>query len=78
MKYTLRLCLLAILTAASGCAMHTGIIQSRHWDLNEAIRETTNEQLLLNLVRLRFDETPYFLQMSSITTNFSTSALRIG
>ena len=74
MKHTIRLCLLAVLTAVSGCGMHTGIIQSRHWDLNEAIRETTNEQLLLNLVRLRFDETPYFLQMSSITTNFSTSA----
>jgi hypothetical protein len=63
---------LAVFTA--GCAMQAGIIQSRHWDLNETIRETTNEQLLLNLVRLRFDETPYFLQLSSITTNFSASA----
>jgi len=63
---------LAVFTA--GCAMQAGIIQSRHWDLNETIRETTNEQLLLNLVRLRFDETPYFLQLSSITTNFSAGA----
>ena len=58
----------------SGCAMQSEIIQSRHWDLNETIQETENEQLLLNLVRLRFDETPYFLQISSITTNFSASA----
>ena len=54
--------------------MQSEIIQSRHWDLNETIRETSNEQLLLNLVRLRYDDTPYFLQLSSITTNFSASA----
>ena len=58
----------------SGCAMQAEIIQQRHWDLNETIRETSNEQLLLNLVRLRFDETPYFLQVASITTNFSAAA----
>ena len=74
MKLLVRLFIVAVLTAAAGCAMQAGIIQSRHWDLNETIRETSNEQLLLNLVRLRFDETPYFLQLSSITTNFSASA----
>ena len=68
----LLLILLPLLTA--GCGMQAEIIQQRHWDLNETIRETSNEQLLLNLVRLRFDETPYFLQVASITTNFSASA----
>ncbi|WP_092857053.1 hypothetical protein [Albimonas pacifica] len=47
------------------------MIQARHWDLNEMLRETTNEQLLLNIVRLRYDETPYFLQIGSITTSFA-------
>ena len=74
MKLAIRLFLVAALTAVTGCAMQAEIIQSRHWDLNETIRETTNEQLLLNIVRLRFDETPYFLQLSSITTNFSAGA----
>ena len=74
MKLVIRLFIIAILTAAAGCGLQAGIIQSRHWDLNETIRDTTNEQLLLNLVRLRFDETPYFLQLSSITTNFSAGA----
>jgi len=63
-----------MLVAATGCAMQSEIIKARHWDLNETIRETGNEQLLLNLVRLRHDETPYFLQISSITTNFSAGA----
>jgi hypothetical protein len=32
---------------------------------------TQDEQLLLNIVRLRYEDTPYFLQVSSITTSFS-------
>ena len=62
---------ITLLACTSGCALQPEIIQKRHWDLNETIRETTNEQLLLNLVRLRYDERPYFLQLSSITTSFS-------
>jgi len=74
LKPLTRLVLVAMLAASAGCAMQAKIIKARHWDLNETIRETGNEQLLLNLVRLRHDETPYFLQISSITTNFSAGA----
>jgi hypothetical protein len=59
----------------SGCASyHTQLIEHRHWELNDTIRETHIEQLLLNIVRLRYDETPFFLQVSSISTSFSSSA----
>lgn len=74
MKHAIQILLVAALTMVTGCAMQPEIIQSRHWDLNETIRATSNEQLLLNLVRLRYDDTPYFLQLSSITTSFSASA----
>jgi hypothetical protein len=57
-----------------GCRSQTKIIENRHWQLNDAILKTGNEQLLLNLVRLRYDETPYFLQIASITTTFSAGA----
>jgi len=30
--------------------MQAKIIQSRHWDLNETIRKTNDQQLLLNMV----------------------------
>jgi hypothetical protein len=66
--------LTVLLLATSGCGMQAEIIQERHWDLNEKIRNTNYEQLLLNLVRLRYDEAPYFLQISSITTTFSAGA----
>ena len=61
----------SLLVLTTGCSLQSKIIQKRHWDLNETIRQTTDEQLLLNLVRLRYDERPYFLQLSSITTSFS-------
>lgn len=68
------LALVMVFPLVVGCGLQADIIQARHWDLNETIRETKNEQLLLNLVRLRYDEEPYFLQLSSITTNFNASA----
>ena len=68
------LALAIILVMLTGCGMQAKIIQSRHWELNDTIRQTKNEQLLLNMVRMRYDETPYFLQLSSITTSFSTGA----
>ena len=63
-----------IILALAGCSMQAKIIQSRHWDLNETIRQTKDQQLLLNMVRMRYEETPYFLQISSITTSFSAGA----
>ena len=63
-----------MLAAPAGCSQQAKIIQSRHWDLNETIRQTNDQQLLLNMVRMRYEETPYFLQVSSITTSFSASA----
>jgi len=63
--------LILAMSALIGCSVQPKIIQHRHWELNDTIRETHNEQLLLNIVRLRYDETPYFLQVSSITTSFS-------
>ncbi|MCP5505907.1 MAG: hypothetical protein H7A38_03370 [Chlamydiales bacterium] len=38
---------------------------------NVAAQNTTNQELLLNLVRLRYSDTPYFLEISGITTQFN-------
>ena len=64
-----------IAVALGGCApYHTSMIEHRHWELNDSIRDTHTEQLLLNILRLRYDETPFFLQVASISTSFSSSA----
>lgn len=38
---------------------------------NEAIQRTNNEQMLLNLVRLRYYDIPYFLDIGGVTTQFT-------
>ncbi len=46
---------------------------------NESLQMTNNEQMLLNLIRLRYLDTPFFLDVSNITTQFTyrTSATPI-
>lgn len=41
---------------------------------NLALQYTNNEQLLLNIVRLRYRDTPIFLEVSSLSTQFSFEA----
>jgi hypothetical protein len=65
------LLLASFILGPTGCALQTKIIQRRHWQLNDTIRATHIEQLLLNIFRLRYDDTPYFLQVSSVSTQFS-------
>ena len=38
---------------------------------NKTIQKTNNEQMLLNLVRLRYCDTPYFLDVGAVTAQFS-------
>ena len=37
---------------------------------NMVFRETTDEELLLNIVRFRYLEPPYFLELKSLNTQF--------
>lgn len=65
-------CLLASLFALYGCntAGPSAIRNSRD-QFNVAIQRTTSEQLLLNLVRLRYNDTPLFLQIGSVTAQLN-------
>jgi hypothetical protein len=45
---------------------------------NIAVQQTNNEQLLLNIVRLRYRDPPYFLEVSSISTTFEFTASASG
>jgi hypothetical protein len=37
---------------------------------NEVVRETNDEQLLINIVRLRYDDSPMFIDLPNITSQF--------
>lgn len=75
----LALCVLVavgvVLTA--GCNM-TGVTALRggRGEYAEAIQQTSNEQLLLNLVKLRYRDPPVFFEVASVAASFDrTSAL---
>ena len=56
---------------ASGCAgLGHKTIRHERFDYNEALVRTWNEQMLLNLVRLKYRDTPLFLEISSIATQY--------
>ena len=60
---------------AGGCnvagpqAVRTGRV-----DYNIAVQQTNVEQMLLNLVRLKYRDTPYFMEVASISTSFDFRA----
>ena len=71
------LLLIAALTAlASGCLATFGprAIERTHPAYNEAIIASINEQMLQNLVRMRYRDVTFFLEIGSVTTSLSLQA----
>ncbi len=65
------LLLSAGLVGLSGCAFGPRHIPADRFDYNEAIARSTQEQMLLNIVRLRYFEEPVFLTVSSVLTQYA-------
>ena len=61
------------LVLSAGCLGPESVKQTR-LRYNEAIRSTNDEQLLLNLVRLRYADSPVFIDLPSITSQFELGA----
>ena len=66
---------LPLLLLMTGC---TGIgaarIEGDRNNYNQAIQQTNDEQLLLNLVRLKYRDTPFFMEVSNVASQFIFSA----
>lgn len=61
-----------ILLALTGCAtVGPKAIKQAQYPYNEAIIQSWNEQLLLNLVRLRYRDNPYFLEVGGLNTSYA-------
>ena len=70
-KYFPLLLIFASLTL-SGCAQFgPKAIEASRTDYNIAMHRTEEEQSLLNLVRLRYGDRPYFLEATALNTQFS-------
>ena len=64
------LCGVLAAICASGCSgLGPRALESNRTRYNIAIQRTDSEELLLNLVRLRYRDTPFFLQLSSVSAN---------
>jgi hypothetical protein len=70
--WTISVSLFMSLLMLSGCStVGPDFYKSSFEDFNDAIRKTSDGQMLSNLVRMRYLETPVFLQVASITTSFN-------
>jgi hypothetical protein len=69
MKTKLISCLIAVMMLTGCTTFGPGIVRSEQRPYNEALVHSWKEQLLLNLVRLKYRDDPYFLEVTSIVSN---------
>jgi hypothetical protein len=63
------------LLALAGCStLGPRLLKGERGSYNLALQYTNDEQLLLNVVRLRYRDTPVFLEIGSLSTQFSFEA----
>ncbi len=54
--------------------MGPAAVRSSRLKYNEAVRVTNDEQLLTNIVRLRYADSPVFIDLPNITSQFELAA----
>jgi hypothetical protein len=65
---------LGLALLAGGCSFGPKALERTHGRYNEAVRRVEEEQLLRNIVHLRYNEPPLNLDINSITTQYEVSA----
>jgi hypothetical protein len=64
--------LLLIIFMSYGCVKYgPNHIKSERSSYNQAIQKTNNEQLILNLVRLKYRDNPLFMEVSNLASQFT-------
>ena len=70
-RSTVLICGLVVMLMLQGCLAGPTLYKASFNDYNDAIRKTSDGQMLANLVRMRYYESPVFLQVASVSTNFT-------
>jgi len=70
MPLTRLVVLLGFVISASGCHLGPRNITPDRFNYTEAIAQSNHEQLLSNIVRLRYSESPVFLGIGSVLTQY--------
>ena len=63
-----------VLVGVSGCAIGPRALSGNRPEYNRVIQQTEKEELLLNIVRVRYSEPIKFLQVTSIVSTLSYGA----
>lgn len=67
-----RICLAPVLALIAGCAgVGSGTINRDRFDYTAAIAESWKTQMLLNIVKLRYSDTPVFLDVPSVISQYA-------
>jgi hypothetical protein len=61
-------------TAAGGASFGPNSLKKERLQYNTALHVTADQQMLLNLVRLRYHESPVFLEIDTISTQYAWEA----
>jgi hypothetical protein len=72
LQFTLLFAVCALMT--TGCILGPKSLQHSRLNYNRAVQRTSREELLLNLVRMRYHESEEFLGVSSITGQYTYNA----
>jgi len=62
--------LLLVSCALVGCAVPSKAIRQNYTTYNQTIQFNESQQMLLNLVRLKYRETPLFLKVGAVSTSY--------
>src|SRR5262245_52638186 len=66
--------LVAVLANACATGLGPKALRSERPDYNEQIVRSADAELLLNLVRLRYNESPFFLELGSVVAQYGYDA----
>jgi hypothetical protein len=63
--------LLAAAVLVSGCGVTAHVIEQEYGGFNDTIHSSQSQQMLLNLVRLRYRESPLFMKVGALSASYS-------
>jgi hypothetical protein len=69
-----QVCTLAIALGSGGCAFGPQVLEQTHGRFNDSVRCVYEEQLLSNLVHMRYNEAPAALNVSAIAAQYELGA----
>lgn len=70
-----KLCYFLVVFFLSGCSgLGPSTLKGNRYNYNTTIQRSNDQQLLLNLVRLKYRDTPYFLEVNSVAAQFKFRA----